>query len=386
LFHWVFAGFFVFDYNEEMEGPSFKKHLYALIICGGSGTRLWPVSRKNKPKQFSLLLGKKTLYQSTIERILSLVPYSNIFVVTTAEHGREIKKEAPSVYERNIFLEPMGKNTAMACGVGTLMIYENDPSAVVMNFWSDNLIKGLKNFKSVEMAAARVAFEEKSFVAIGVKPRYPHIGLGYIKAGKVFKNVDNICVYRLAGFIEKPNIATTKKLVKDRLYFWNSGMYVWHAGYFLDALRKYAKNSFDAVKSVVEGIKRGNRRLIKSAYEKVPPVSVDKAVSEKIKGAFIMPANFFWSDIGDWNTVYEYSSKDKEGNSILRISKGGSFVGIDCRNNLVYLNNKLIAGVGLHNLVIIDTEDALLICKRKDSQRVKELVSLIKGKKKANYL
>jgi len=371
-----------------MGKDSLNNHLYALVICGGGGTRLWPRSRNKTPKQFSRLFGKETLYQKTIKRLRGLVPPDKIYVITTSkQYASEIKKETPNIPLKNIFWEPTRRNTAIACGLGTLIIHKKDPQAVVMNFWADHLVKKEEVFRKTEKVAAAVAFEEKTLVAVGIKPSWPHTGLGYIKAGEIFKKIDGISVYKLEKFVEKPDQKTAQNFLKRGNYYWNSGMYVWQADFFLKALEKYAPKTFSALEKI--GTAFGGKeflKVMKLAYEEAPDISVDVAVSEKIKSGFIIPADFGWNDVGDWSVIYELAPKDKNGNAIIKFGQKGEFIGLEAKNNLVQFDDQLIAVIGVEDLIIVDTTDAVLICRKKDAQRVKDLVNLLKEKNKIKYL
>lgn len=371
-----------------MAKDEFKSHLYALVICGGGGTRLWPRSRNKTPKQFSRLLGKETLYQQTVKRLKGLISPQRIFVVTTSkEYAEEIKKETPQIPEENIFWEPARRNTAMACGLGTVLIYQKDPEAVIMNFWADHLIRKEEIFRRVEMVGAKMAGEKQTLVTIGVKPLYPHTGLGYIKAGKLEEKEDGFSVYRLEKFVEKPDLETAKKFLKKGNYYWNSGMYIWPAGFFLGTLKKYTPEIYQRLEEVRKSW--GGKLFLKTlekVYEKAPEMSVDVAVSEKIKNGLVIPADIGWNDVGDWRVIYEISPKDKDGNAIIKFGKKGEVINLGSKNNLVQFDKRLIVLVGVENLVVIDSSDAVLICRQDKTQEVKEVVNLLKEKNKEEYL
>ncbi|PIU02233.1 mannose-1-phosphate guanylyltransferase [Candidatus Shapirobacteria bacterium CG09_land_8_20_14_0_10_49_15] len=367
---------------------SSKDHLYALIICGGGGTRLWPRSRNATPKQFSKLFGQDTLFQKTVKRLHGLVKPANVFVVTTSQaYAREISKEAPALPAQNIVWEPMRRNTAIACGLGTLLVKKQDPQAVVLNFWADHLIAKEAAFQKVERVAAQAAFDHQTLVAIGVKPTHPHTGYGYIHAPKVRQKINGVPVYRLEKFTEKPDKKTARKFVASGEYYWNSGMYVWPVEFFMMALKKHSPATYQALAKVapVLGTSRF-QQVLAQAYEKAPEVSVDVAVSEKVTGALMVPAAIGWNDVGDWSAIYELSVKDKQGNAVIKYGKKGEFVGIDAKNNLVQFDDQLIVLIGVEDLVVVDTTDAVLICRRDNAQAVKKLMELLKAKQKAKYL
>lgn len=365
-----------------------KKHLYAVIICGGGGTRLWPRSRNKTPKQFSRLLGQATLFQKTVKRLKGLVPPKNILAVTTTrQYAKEIKKEAPIIPEKNIVWEPMRRNTAIACGLGTLMAKKQDPQAVVMNFWADHLVKKEAIFKKVELAAAQAAFDYQTLVAVGIKPTRVHTGLGHIHAKKIIRKINGVPVFKLEKFVEKPNYKTAKKFMATGNYYWNSGMYVWSASFFLAALKKHSPQTFKAL-SKIEKVMGTNEQqaVMKAAYLQAPNVSVDVAVSEKVKKALMIPAQMGWNDIGDWSVIYDISKKDKNGNVVIKYGKKGEFIGLNAKNNLIQFDDQLIAVIDAEGLIIVDTTDAVLICKKDKAQNVKKLVELLKDKKKTGYL
>jgi len=371
-----------------MEQDNLKKHLYAVIICGGGGTRLWPRSRNKTPKQFSRLFGQKTLFQKTVSRLKGLVsPQKMITVTVSQDYAREIKKEAPAIPRANIVWEPMRRNTAIACGLGTLMAKKRDPQAVVMNFWADHLIQKEKIFQKVELTAAQLAFENQTLVAIGIKPTRIHTGLGHIHAKKILKKINGVPVFKLEKFIEKPDFKTAEKFMATGEYYWNSGLYVWPAQFFLDALKKHSPATFQALNKIEKVLETSRQQMVmKTAYEKAPDISVDIAVSEKLKNALMIPAQMGWNDIGDWSVVYDISAKNKDGNVVIKFGKKGEFVGFNAKNNLIQFDDQLIALIDVENLVVVDTTDAVLICRRDKAQNVKKLVEYLKKNKKIEYL
>jgi len=365
-----------------------KKHLYALIICGGGGTRLWPRSRNKTPKQFSKLFGTETLFQKTVKRLRGLVNHQNIFCVTTSQaYAREIKREASSIPKANIVWEPMRRNTAIACGLGTLLVKKRDPQGVVMNFWADHLIEKESVFKKVELAAAQAAFEHQTLVAVGVKPTRVHTGMGHIQAKKVIQKINGLPVYKLEKFVEKPDRERAKKFMATGQYYWNSGMYVWSAAFFLKALKKHSPATYRVLTQIEPAL--GTKKMIKvmkAAYEQAPAIAVDVAVSEKLTNALMIPAQMGWDDVGDWSIIYELSKKDTDGNVVIKYGQQGEFVGIDAKNNLVQFDDQLIALVGVKDLIVVDTTDAVLVCRRDQAQKVKELVNWLQEKNKKEYL
>lgn len=365
-----------------------KKHLYAVIICGGGGTRLWPRSRNKTPKQFSRLLGKDTLFQKTVKRLKGLVIPKRMIVVTVSrDYAQQIERETPAIPKKNIIWEPMRRNTAIACGLGALLVKKRDSKGVMLNLWADHLVGKPAVFKKVELAAAQAAFSGQNMLAIGIKPTRVHTGYGYLHAYKVVQRINQIPVYKLEKFTEKPDFKTAQKFVKSGQYYWNSGMYVWSVTCFLTAMRKHAPATFQALAKIEKALGTKRQQMVmKTAYEKAPNVSVDVAVSEKAKNFLMIPAQMGWNDIGDWSVIYDISKKDKDGNVVIKYGKKGEFIGLNAKNNLIQFDDQLIAAIDVEGLIIVDTTDAVLICKKDKAQNVKKLVELLKDKKKTEYL
>jgi len=370
-----------------LKSKEIKQHLYAVIICGGGGTRLWPRSRNRTPKQFSHLFGRDTLFQKTFNRLRGLVYPKNILPVTVSKaYAKEIKKEAPAIPVRNIVWEPVRRNTAMACGLGAVLVRKRDPQAVVINLWADHLIKKAETFKRIEMVAAQAAFSGNHLVAIGIKPTRPHTGYGYLQAEKLVQKIEGIPIFKLAKFIEKPDLERAQKFVAKGNYYWNTGLYVWSANALLSSLRVHAPAVYRSLARIEKAWGTAREGMVlKKAYEMAPDVSIDCAVSEKAKNFLMIPAQIGWHDVGDWGVIYDLSDKNKEGNAAIKHGKG-EFIGIGAKNNLVQFDDRLVALVGVENLVVIDTADALLVCAREKAQDVKKLVKHLKKTNKTQYL
>ena len=364
----------------------FKNHLFVLIICGGGGTRLWPRSRKKTPKQFINLLGEKTLFVQTMERARSLAPDERIFIVTNADYVDEIIAQG-NLPLKNILAEPQGRNTALAIAAGAVIIAKTDPQAVIVNMWSDQLISPLENFTNDMNQAAQAAFGQDQLVTIGLKPSFPHTGLGYIHIEQPAAGEQNIKVLKVKEFKEKPDLATAEGFLKSGDYYWNTGMYTWSAASFLKACEKHALKIFEGVKKIQTAWGQGDeKKVIDEVYANAEDISIDYAVSEKADNLVLVPASFSWNDVGDWQAVAEFSAKDEKNNSFVKLGQTGEVLDVDSSGNLVQYTNKLVALVGVKDLVIIDTPDALLVCSKDQSQGVKKIVEALKEKDKKEYL
>ena len=364
------------------------KNFYLLILCGGGGTRLWPRSRNKTPKQFSQLLNDDSLIQITYNRFKGYLPPERMFVVTTTKkYAQIVKKQLPKIPKENIVVEPMRRNTAMAHGLGAVYIKARDPQAVILNEYSDHIVHDVKDYLKTYALAGNAAAEGDWLVAIGIKPAFPHTGMGHIKARKTWKKVAGRPIYKIEGFTEKPDLKVAKRFTETGYYYWNAGLYVWKASTFLRAIKKHEPQAGKSLAQIEKALgTEEEQKVIKKAYEAAPNIAVDYAVSEKAKNFLMIEANFDWVDIGDWEVVYQVSKKDKQGNVVIKHGKRGEFVGFNTKNSLIHFDDQLIATVDVEGLIIVDTKEALLICPREKAEEVKKFVQKIKELKKLEYL
>lgn len=358
-----------------------KDHLYALIICGGAGTRLWPRSRQATPKQFlEGFYGDKTLFQQTIERAQMVTDNQRIFIVTIADYIDETIKYAKEIMPRNIIAEPFGKNTAMAVGVGVTYIKKVDPEAVVIVIWSDAAVRNNQLFAETMTKAAEASLMGDFLVTIGIKPVFPHTGLGYIEVGEKFNDTSGQ-VFKVLSFKEKPDLPTAQSFLDQGNFYWNSGIIAGKAKTILSAYAKHSPEIFSLLEKIEMGIGKANEReIILDAYEKVEATPLEKAISEKADNMLLVPATFDWSDIGDWKVVYDLEEKDSCGNVIKILDNRGGHLGIETTDCLINPQDRLVATIGVSNLIIIETKDAILICHKDKAQEVKKIVNLLKEK------
>lgn len=340
-----------------------------LILAGGRGTRLWPLSRELMPKQFVRFLDDRSLFQKTVERALTFSKPNEIFVVTNKAYRfrvlddlRELGLELP---EENILLEPMGKNTLPAIFWGIMKIHENFGDSVVAVLPSDHLIEVNEAYERAFKNAERLARDY--LVTFGIKPTRPHTGYGYIKPGEALREEGELIGYRVDEFKEKPDLETAKRYVENG-YYWNSGMFMFGTRVFIEEVKRLAPEVYSAFEGA---------ESVENAYDASPEISVDYGIMEKTDKAAVVPLNAYWNDLGSFDAIYEVIEKDEGGNAVRVDGRKSEYISIGSRNNLV-MTNRLTATVGVEDLIIIDTDDALLVAHRGDSQKVKEVYKLLK--------
>lgn len=349
-----------------------------VILAGGSGTRLWPVSRESHPKQTSPLLGKKTLLQTTYARLRKGFKASDIFLSINKNQLLEIHRQLPQVMKSQIICEPIKRDTAAAIGLAATLIAKNMPGEIIATVNSDHFIKDEKEFiRIIKLAGRVVKIFPRHITLIGLNPNYPETGYGYIKLNKQLKSFDGDKVFSVDCFKEKPDLATAKKYLKSWAYLWNPAYFVFRADTMLALFKKYLPDQY----LTLSKIKKQPEKL-NVEFKKIKPISIDYGIMEKTSNLLCLPANFGWADIGHWRTIHEIISSQKT------IKKDpDKHIHLDSRGNLIYsLSNKLIATIGVKNYIIIETPDALLVCPKNRAQDVKKLVAILKEKGLEEYL
>lgn len=352
---------------------------YAVIMAGGSGTRLWPLSRKNKPKQFQPLISEKTLLQETYDRVRKFLPDEQIFISATPEYEAEILKQLPNLPKENCILEPSARNTTAAHGFIAFNLLSRDSDAVFTTLPSDHAIQNLDAFVNANLAAfdAVKKYPEK-LVTLGITPTAPETGLGYIKIGKDFDIINDEKIYKIDAFIEKPDLETAKKYIADWGYLWNSANYFFRADTLLNWIKKYRPSSYQILNQINELTKINPKDIkISELYNTIDKEQLADAICEqKDLEPLVIPANLGWSDVGNWGAVYDLLSKIQNKDMIIR----GNNVDLDSQDCLVYSDKKLIATLGLKDIIVIDSPDATLITTKDKAQEIKNLLAKIDEK------
>ena len=370
-----------------MSNEAFKDHIYALIFCGGGGTRLWPFSKDARPKQFLKINGDKTLVRQTFERINSFIPAERTWIVTTPDYPDEVAEELPEIPKKQVLVEPARRNTAMAAGLGAVAIRKLDPQAIIVNIWSDQLITGQKEHEKAILAGASVAWNGDNLVALGIKPRYAHTGLGYIKKGEVFDVIDGVEVYKVEKFTEKPKKEVAKKMVSSGSYLWHEGTLIWRIETFMRALSQHSPETFKRLEEIAQNLdKVGGKDKIIKIYLSAPDMSIDVALAEKAPNFYTVSGQYEWYDLGDFSVLWQISKKDKEGNSLISLDDG-KWIGIDTFDSMVVSEGKrIVATVGLTDIVVVATDNAVLVIPKALAQKVKKIVEKLKEEKSKDFL
>lgn len=351
--------------------------LWSLIMAGGSGTRFWPESRSHKPKQFLSIFGKKTLIQQTLDRIHPQVPSSRVLVITNKQYTPQVKKLL-KISSSQIVGEPIGRNTAPCAVLAAAYFFMKDPDAVMAILPSDHRIAKEPLFKKALHAAAKLANETRLPVTFGIRPSFANTGYGYLEMGGRHGKTEGFDSYKLKQFHEKPDAAKAKKFFESGKFLWNSGMFVWRADALLEAARKYLPDAYELSFQILEA---GMDKGLKKFYSKMPNISIDYGLMEKLAGQILtVPVDIGWHDLGGWLAFEHFWEKDADGNSVR-----GKAVFVDSKNNIVK-SNKLVAMIGVHDFVVVDTEDAILVCPKSKSEEIRSLVSALKERKMEVHL
>ncbi len=353
--------------------------LYAIVLAGGSGTRLWPVSRRNAPKQLQPILGSDTLLRSTWKRLRVGLPASRILVVTGAAQSELVRKDLPELPAENLLVEPMKRDTAAAVGFGVAAVLARDPEATVATINSDAHVKDEKEYWRVIRLAARTARARRRVVLVGIRPSYPETGYGYIKMGPQIRPD----IFAVDGFREKPDLKTAEQYVAQWEYLWNPTLIVAEARTLLGAFKTHLPKTWSALETVRRGWKTPRRQaILERAFAGIVPISIDYGVLEKEKKMLVIPADFGWADVGHWRAVHDVLSI-KPGRNVTR----GIHIGHESEGNLLYsFSGKLVATAGLRDMIVLETEDVILVCPKSRAQDVKKIVETLERKKMKKYL
>jgi mannose-1-phosphate guanylyltransferase len=345
-------------------------HTYLVILAGGSGSRLWPLSRSHRPKQLLALASERSLLQSTFDRNAPLVPPERVIVMTEQSHADGIREQLPELPPENVIVEPARRGTAGSLGLAAAVIAERDPNAVMASVHSDAYIQDGDEFRRTLSAAFAAAQKTEQLVLMGIEPSSPSTQLGYIEAAETIDELDGYIVRKVARFVEKPNLERARQFVSSGRHYWNPGVFVWRVDVILSELARLQPRIHELVREIAGELDtdRGDE-VLSAIYPTVPIETIDVGVMEKSDRVAVVPARFPWSDIGSWSELFEMLPRDSDGNAV-----HGEHVGLGTRDTLVFATSRRVATIGLTDMVVVETPDVILVCHRDRAQDVKKLV------------
>ena len=350
-------------------------------MAGGHGTRFWPVSRKNRPKQLLNIIGDQTMLQMTVDRLRKIRFIEDIYIVVGSDLAKTIEKEVEGVPKKNIIVEPSGKNTAPSIGLVASHLLARDPDAVMGVFPADHLIVGHRLFSGALSSALKLVNSDPLLVTLGIVPSSPHTGYGYIQFDKK-RSLEDGKAFGVKTFAEKPTASAAKRFLESGDFLWNSGMFVWKASVYLEAMRDHMAVHHEIMEEIGQTVGTGKyQSTLEAKWDSLSPESVDYGILEKASNIYVVKSEFTWSDMGSWNSYFELLPKKGDGNVV----KGDGLV-IDGGGNLIYSLDKLTTVMGLSDIAVINTDDATLIVPRDRVEEIKTIVSMVKQKGRDDLL
>lgn len=354
----------------------------AVIMAGGLGTRFWPKSRIDNPKQFLKICEDITMIQATVRRVSKMLPHEKIYIVTNSEFETRIYNEIPEIPKENVLIEPFRRETAACVGLAAVKLSLADPNEVMVVLPSDHYIGDETEFLKTLQSAIDLATEKDCLTTLGIRPTRPETGYGYIRIGEKLDVNSPKQIFLVKEFTEKPELEQARLLYARNDYFWNSGIFVWKAGVILDQISSFLPHLYQGLMKikVAMGSSR-EQEVLKEEYSTFIPISIDYGIMEKAPEVYVVLASFVWDDVGNWAALERIMKSDKDGNIVM-----GFHIGYDTKNCIISNHNKFVTTLGVENLIIIETEDVILICNKNRAQEVKDLRELIKSKSLDKFL
>jgi mannose-1-phosphate guanylyltransferase len=355
---------------------------YCLIMAGGAGTRFWPRSRVKKPKQYLSLFGDQSLIQKSVNRFSNFIPEESIYIVSAKSQKEVLEEQTTKLPKENLIYEPVGKNTLPAIGLAALFIAKRDPDGILIVSPSDHLIQNDELFRQTIESAVQIANEKDGIVTIGITPKFPATGYGYVQTAEEVKIGQAIKSYAVNKFVEKPNLEVATGYLKSGGFYWNSGIFVFKVSVFLESVQKYAPELYADLLRIDEYIgTKGYEEALDRIYNEVKSISIDYGILEKAKNVFLVQGDFVWNDLGSWEEVYKYDKKDENQNA-----HAGEVILLDTKNSYVYAPDSLVAIVGLEDVIVVQEGNTILVCKRDRAEDIKAVVGEINKRKLNQYL
>ncbi len=360
-------------------------HYYAVIMAGGGGTRLWPLSRQAFPKQMLNLEGGRTLFQMAVDRLQGLIPHSNILVVTVRDQAEALMSQCPEIPKDNYILEPKPRGTASVVGLAAVVLKHRDPEAIMAVLTADHYIQNVALFHEL-LWSARAAAKENLLVTLGIQPTYPSTGYGYIQKGGEDGVYENNVAYRVVRFTEKPDLASAKDMLKRGDHNWNSGMFIWKVDAILEEINRLMPELFAQLGLVEAGLTGSNfEETLSTVWQTIKPQTIDYGIMEKARNVVVLEAKKLgWNDVGSWESLFEVLPADENGNIIMNTQH----LGLETSRSLLASENKecLLVTIGVKDLIIVNTGNAILVCHREKAQSVREIVDRLQANGKTEYL
>lgn len=348
--------------------------MYAVIPAGGSGTRLWPASRAARPKFLLPFPGPRSMLQGTLDRLDSLVAPEDTFILTGREHAVSVGRQLPDVPDDNIVIEPAARGSGPAIGFGAMLVAMRDPNAIMGSFAADHFIADPDAFRRAVRAAAEVA-EQGYLVTIGIQPRHPETGYGYIRQGSVLNDHDGLRSYRVEEFKEKPDLETATRYVESGEYLWNASIFVWRAQTLIDAMQRLIPDVYNCLLAIAQEWDTDRRNaVLEERWPDLRDVTIDHGIMEHADNVAVIPVDCGWTDLGDWNSLGEILADGESDNLAFQ----AEHIAEDTHSTLVFGNNRAVATLGVEDLIIVDTDDVLLVCDRTRAQDVRHIVERLK--------
>lgn len=361
------------------------KDFYAVIMAGGGGTRLWPLSRISRPKQMLNLIDDKSLFQVAFNRMMGLLPPEQVFVVTGEAHAEVLQKQVPAIPKENFILEPQPRGTASAIGLAAVVLQKKNPNAIMAVLTADHFMSDDAQFRKVLSAAFEVA-KEGSLVTLGIEPEFPATGYGYIKQGKQKGFYNEFDAYHVDQFVEKPPLEKAEEMVSSGDYVWNSGMFIWKISSILKEFKRQMPALFSALGHLQEAYSTKNfPKALEEYWLPLEKETIDYGIMENAEDVIVIPGRGLgWNDVGSWDSFFSILSSNEDGN----IVRGAEAELLDTKNTLLFSEkgNRLLVTIGIENIAVIDTDDVILICNTSKAQDVKKAISILKEKDKKHYL
>ncbi|GAB4381062.1 MAG: mannose-1-phosphate guanylyltransferase [Calditrichia bacterium] len=357
--------------------------MFAVLMAGGVGTRFWPRSRARNPKQVLNIIDHETMIQATFKRLKGLVDTRQLLIVTNAGQQEIIRQQIPELKEENFIIEPMGRNTAPCIGLAAIKVQQIAADGIMVVLPADHLIKNVEEFQRVVTHGAQFVEESGSLLTLGITPNHPSTGYGYIQKGEKIKDFNGHTIYKVKTFAEKPNHDTALRFLKSGDFFWNSGIFIWKASTILSEIEDKLPELYEGLMEIkpILGTSQENG-IIEDVYRRIRGISIDYGVMQTAANVCVIPTDMGWNDVGSWEVVHEISRKDRYRNA----GEYKEIIQVDSGDNYIYAPDKLVALVGVRNLVFVDTGDAVLICKKSQSQDVKEIVEQLKKNGMDEYI